>query len=382
MKNNNESTPTSNESIPAFDEKKSQKLEAFDTAESNESTPTSNESILAFDEKKSQKLEAFDTAESNESIPISNESIPAFDEKKSQKLEAFDTLGSFLDPDSDLTIRQGRLPHWEQKNVWYFVTFRLADSIPEKVAENLKIEREIWLKKHPEKNLTIKEKKEYYQLFSGKIEALLAAGYGSCVLKNEKAARIVVDALMFFNHKRYILDEWVVMPNHVHVLLLPLENYSLADILHSWKSFTANKINKLLGQKGRLWLHESYDHLVRNEEAMVAFRYYIRKNPEKAGISIPDFCRSTPKSNESILAFDVKKSQKLEAFDPAESNESILAFDVKEAQKLEAFDTAESNESIPVFDVKEGQKLEAFDTAESNESIPAFDEKEERNERE
>ncbi|MEI8045329.1 MAG: transposase [Verrucomicrobiota bacterium] len=73
------------------------------------------------------------------------------------------------------------------------------------------------------------------------------------------------------------------MPNHVHVLVKPLNGHRLADITHSWKSFTANQINRRLGKTGQLWQHESYDHIVRHGKAMEEIRRYIRKNPKLPG---------------------------------------------------------------------------------------------------
>jgi len=189
----------------------------------------------------------------------------------------------FFNPYNEIEIYRGNLPHWQQKNVWYFITFRLADSIPEHAKEKIKTEREIWLKKHKDKDLSLLSKEEkikYYRLFTKRIEELLDSGYGECILKESKISKIVADALLHFNNERYILDEWVIMPNHVHVLVKPIGNYSITDILHSWKSYTANEINKLLGRKGQVWMHESYDHIVRNEKAFEAIRQYIRNNPK------------------------------------------------------------------------------------------------------
>ena len=84
------------------------------------------------------------------------------------------------------------------------------------------------------------------------------------------------------------LDEYIIMPNHVHVLVKPTANHKLADITHSWKSFTANKINQRLQTTGQLWQHESYDHIVRNEDAMNVIRCYIRDNPKSARASSSD----------------------------------------------------------------------------------------------
>ncbi len=141
-----------------------------------------------------------------------------------------DAFSTFLNPNVEIIIKKGKLPHWSQKNSWYFVTFRLADSIPKEKIELLKNEREIWFKKHSnkdKKDFTKEESKEYYSLFSQRVENWLNAGYGSCIFKDEKYAKIVGNALLYFNNKRYELDEWVVMPNHVHILFKPLNNYKI-----------------------------------------------------------------------------------------------------------------------------------------------------------
>ncbi|HUI06774.1 MAG TPA: transposase [Verrucomicrobiae bacterium] len=72
------------------------------------------------------------------------------------------------------------------------------------------------------------------------------------------------------------------MPNHVHVLMTPLPGNEPSAILYSWKSYTANQINRLLGQSGPVWQRESFDHIVRNEEALLRFEQYIRDNPRSA----------------------------------------------------------------------------------------------------
>ena len=85
------------------------------------------------------------------------------------------------------------------------------------------------------------------------------------------AQRLVVEAAV---------DEVDPLPrDHGLELVLPLAEHRLVDILHSWKSFTANEINRRVGKTGPLWQHESYDHIVRNERAMDAIRRYIRENP-------------------------------------------------------------------------------------------------------
>ena len=77
---------------------------------------------------------------------------------------------------------------------------------------------------------------------------------------------------------------WCVMPDHVHVLVTPLHDWSLERILHSWKSFTANEVNRMLHRKGTFWQPESFDHLVRSNEAFESFVAYIEANPVAAGL--------------------------------------------------------------------------------------------------
>lgn len=108
------------------------------------------------------------------------------------------------------------------------------------------------------------------------------------MLRKSENATIVANALKYFDNKQYILDEWVVMPNHVHVLVAPLNEHRISDILHSWKSYTANEINKRENRSGKLWMHESYDHIVRNEESIKSIRHYINQNPAKAGIAVSE----------------------------------------------------------------------------------------------
>ncbi|MEM5777844.1 MAG: TaqI-like C-terminal specificity domain-containing protein, partial [Candidatus Aenigmatarchaeota archaeon] len=214
-----------------------------------------------------------------------------------------DAHGTFFNPYDEVDIHINNLPHWQQKDVWYFVTFRLNDSIPRETLEQIKREREQWLTKH-KKNYnqpySKEELKEYYRLFSERIENLLDDCKGSCVLKEERIAKIVADALLYFNNKKYILDDWVIMPNHVHILVKPINGYTLPEITHSWKSFTANEINKILGKKGQFWLHESYDHIVRNETAFNAIKNYIRNNPVKANLNLPACAQSWTQGTDNI----------------------------------------------------------------------------------
>jgi REP element-mobilizing transposase RayT len=95
-------------------------------------------------------------------------------------------------------------------------------------------------------------------------------------------AEVVAGALRHFDGVRYKLYAWCVMPNHVHVVFLPFEGFSLSDIVHSWKSFSAQRINSSWGRRGTLWQREYYDHLIRNGEQFSRAVRYVAENPERA----------------------------------------------------------------------------------------------------
>ena len=192
--------------------------------------------------------------------------------------------GHFFSPYLETDVHRRHLPHWQQDNAWCFVTWRLADSLPGEKLDLWRSEREAWLKEHPEPwDEQIQE--EYYEKFSRLIDEWLDQGEGACVLRNPANAQIVANAFRNFNGKRYVISSFVIMPNHVHVLFRPLDKNRLADILKSWKGFTAYEINKHIGRSGRLWQEEYWDRLIRGEQHFLRCTTYIRNNPVKAGLT-------------------------------------------------------------------------------------------------
>ncbi len=200
----------------------------------------------------------------------------------------------YFDPNAPIEKKQRNLPHWQQENTAYFVTFRLYDSIPKQIAEDICRERERWLKANkissPDevKKLNQPKRIEYYRLFSKRYDELLDNGYGCCVLAKPQCKKIVEEALKKFNGDRYDLDKYVVMPNHVHVIVIPKKSWKLSKILHSWKSYSANEINKILGREGQLWMAESFDHIIRSPIQLERIRKYIEDNPKVIQPSSPE----------------------------------------------------------------------------------------------
>jgi len=193
-----------------------------------------------------------------------------------------------FDPNRPAAIRHRRLPHWQQEGATYFVTFRLADSLPKTFEQELYRERDEWLKQNRH-TLTPERAQEMNQCFCEKLEAELDRGGGACVLREEAVAGIVEGALNHFDGQRYWLGSYVVMPNHVHVLVRPLKEHKLSGILHSWKSFTTHEVRKMRGKTGTLWQDESFDHIVRNEHELEKYARYIEENPGKARLRMGEF---------------------------------------------------------------------------------------------
>jgi len=187
----------------------------------------------------------------------------------------------------EVTIRdRGRLPHWEKEGATYFVTFRLADSLPRTVLDRIEFEKRdiVLTANHLDRTLSTSEKKRLTQLTTRRIEEYLDAGSGDCYLKDPAIAEIVAGALHYFDSKRYTLFAWCIMPNHVHVVLKVLPGNLLSEILHSWKSFTSKAANKLLKETGHFWQREYYDHLIRDNGEFERAVSYVLDNPTKAGL--------------------------------------------------------------------------------------------------
>lgn len=109
------------------------------------------------------------------------------------------------------------------------------------------------------------------------------------VVLSEDARDVALSSILFWKDKKFSLYGAVVMPDHAHIILQPLEKaqqcfYSLADILHSIKSYSAKKINSLSGSSGTVWLDENFDRIVRDDEELLEKMNYIKNNPVKTGL--------------------------------------------------------------------------------------------------
>ena len=197
------------------------------------------------------------------------------------------TTGIPAEPPSPLRSgvhSRGFLPHVKREGASYFVTFRLADSLPKQVLLRFQSEHAEALRRLPA-NARPEQTEEAHRELRRKIERYLDRGIGACHLRRPEIADMVAEALRHFHGDYYLLDDWVVMPNHVHTILWPMPNFTLSEILKSRKRHTARQANLILGATGEMfWQPESYDHWIRNDEEKARICRYIRMNPVKAGL--------------------------------------------------------------------------------------------------
>ena len=211
----------------------------------------------------------------------------------------------------ELQIYHRNLPHWRQPGATYFVTFRLADSIPQSVLEDWDRQHGDWLHAHgiepawkqsrPQayldhfRRIPSNERQEFERVAAKLLHHELDLCRGSCVLRDPANTALVHDALLHFHGDRVWVGDFVVMPNHVHAILQPCGGHELEDLLESVKKFTSRRIRESLREteaalsRASLWQPESYDRIIRDLEELGAYRRYIARNPLKANLRAGEF---------------------------------------------------------------------------------------------
>ena len=198
-----------------------------------------------------------------------------------------------------------RLPHWQPPAATIFLTWRLFGSLPQEALDRLAAERRLLEKQPIRTDETPRDRalRNGKRLFALADEMLATNAIGPQWLKDERMALLVVDALFHHDGNLYTLLAFVVMPNHVHVLLTPLEARAdlpageeqaevpipryvpLRKITQSLKGHTAREANRLLRRTGQtFWQDESYDHWVRDEAEMGRIVTYIEWDPVRSGL--------------------------------------------------------------------------------------------------
>ncbi|WP_028457510.1 transposase [Chloroflexus sp. Y-396-1] len=199
-----------------------------------------------------------------------------------------------------MTISYRRnLPHIHPSGAIFFVTFRLAGSLPVEVIERLREEF-----KEEERRLSDcfsgaalrSERYNVQKKFFGRYDKWLdRMAHGPTWLRQAEIAQLVMDEIRRLDGSHYDLLACCIMPNHVHLLVDMARgddaNHDktghpsvLSQALHLLKGSTARYTNQKLGRSGKFWQDESYDHVVRDEAELERIFWYIVNNPVKAGL--------------------------------------------------------------------------------------------------
>ncbi len=225
-----------------------------------------------------------------------------------------------LDRQAEIVKTSRNLPHWFQAGSALFITFRTFDSMPKEVVRRWRAELEIWLRNNglpiefaarpfDQKTTQIDsvmldqsrvtphrfdlfpapKQTEFKKLRDRVWHRLLDECHGKCLLKKPEFAQIVAEALLYYENEKYDLDRFVIMPNHVHLIVQFRRGVSMDVVSESWLRYTARQINYCTGAAGPFWQSEPFDHLIRSAEQFEYLQKYIADNPRKANLRDGEF---------------------------------------------------------------------------------------------
>lgn len=123
------------------------------------------------------------------------------------------------------------LPHINAYGTYQYITYRLNDSLPKEIIQNMELDLN-----------EITDDDELFRQKEERIDDYLNKKYGSCILEYPEIASIVLSSWSFNSGKEYDLIAWVIMPNHVHLLIKQYLNANINDIVKHWKSYTSRLI--------------------------------------------------------------------------------------------------------------------------------------------
>jgi REP element-mobilizing transposase RayT len=196
---------------------------------------------------------------------------------------------------------RAKLPHIQPANSIFFLTFRLADSIPKSILTKVMREKRILLLRTRLQNegiLSREFKRKIEQYYFQKFELLLQNNDGKCWLKYPEIAQLVANKLHSFDKIKYNLICFCIMPNHVHLIIDPRgfhiqsdsnrygasRMYPLTEAMRFIKGSTARECNSALQRNGKFWQHETYDHYIRDDDELDKIIKCVLYNPCHAGL--------------------------------------------------------------------------------------------------
>ncbi|MGK7370531.1 MAG: transposase [Candidatus Halalkalibacterium sp. M3_1C_030] len=198
-----------------------------------------------------------------------------------------------------MSFYKRNLPHWQPSDADYFVTFRLAGSLPKGVIKELReLRNQLLSSTEVTSVIPVENQKiQIHQKIFQKYEAQLDRGeIGPMWLSERSVADLVQEALHHRDETEYDLYAYCIMSNHVHLVFRLLKgdhfleensrfsDYPVTNLMKSLKSYTAVHANRILKRSGQFWHRESYDRVIRNSKELENTINYTLNNPIKAGL--------------------------------------------------------------------------------------------------
>ncbi len=106
-----------------------------------------------------------------------------------------------------------------------------------------------------------------------------------CLFRDTRLCQILVENLQFYRDRmKFGLHGYVIMPDHVHILVTPRQPATISDIIRNFKSYSSKEVQKALGMRGPIWQRRFYDRVIRGEGQFHAALDYIHQNPVRGGL--------------------------------------------------------------------------------------------------
>lgn len=169
------------------------------------------------------------------------------------------------------------LPHWHQDDKLQFITLRLSDSLPQTKLTQLNQIKTQFEAQHP-KPWDKNTERLFQKLYGTKLDYWLDQNLGCCILQDRNIRKTLIDSFDYINYQQCIILAYVIMPNHIHIIMMPYPGETATSVLGSVKQYSSNKINKLTGGTGSIWQKEPFDRIIRNARHLQNCVTYIQLN--------------------------------------------------------------------------------------------------------
>ncbi|MFU8849286.1 MAG: REP-associated tyrosine transposase [Opitutales bacterium] len=183
-----------------------------------------------------------------------------------------------------LGVHRDTHPHWVVDYGCYAVTLRCRGTLPKAVQTQLKEIGAALEAVEPASEDAENYRRRHFAI----LERALDQSSGFCPFKSDTAAQEMMAFLEAYDHEKLSFEQWVVMPNHLHLLTKPMGCQAVDDFIRAWRRFksrSARAVNQTLARNGPFWQSSWYDRWIRSPDEWRKWSNYLAHNPVKAGLS-------------------------------------------------------------------------------------------------